>query len=305
MTAPARLLRRSAPRNDPACSVIATAGRPAVAGLSGGKQSRRLSVSRVAWRICRGTKKISHTAILSLLITGLVVFEAVAAAPSAEEDAVIAQNLAEMLRDGRTVISNNQALINDPNLGDKHLTGRVVLDQAVQSYAKATGSDPTTIDPSSRQGRLLGAMMAAIVAATDDNQATINAKGTGFKGFIPAVFARIVSEDFNQRAKGEAEVKVTAPPELVRNRKARPDAWEAEIIKTKLLDAQWPRGQSYSAVVDTNGRPAFRVAVPEYYAASCLACHGTPKGEMDLTGYPKEGGKLDDLGAVISITLYH
>ena len=106
-------------------------------------------------------------------------------------------------------------------------------------------------------------------------------------------------------AKGEAEVKVTAPPELVRNCKARPDAWEADIMKTKLLTADWPKGQSYSAVVDTNGRPAFRVAVPEYYAASCLVCHGSPKGEMDLTGYPKEGGKTGDLGAVISITLYH
>jgi hypothetical protein len=26
---------------------------------------------------------------------------------------------------------------------------------------------------------------------------------------------------------------------------------------------------------------------------------------MDITGYPKEGGKAGDLGAVISITLYH
>jgi len=119
------------------------------------------------------------------------------------------------------------------------------------------------------------------------------------------VFARLVSEDFNQRAKGEAVVKVTAPPELVRNRKARPDAWEADIMKTKLLATAWPKGQSYSAVVDVNGHPAFRVMVPEYYVASCLICHGSPKGEMDLTGYPKEGGQLGDLGAAISITLFH
>jgi hypothetical protein len=246
-----------------------------------------------------------RAALLALSIAGLTAAVAVAAAPPADEDAVIAQSLAEMLRDARTVISNNQDLINNPELGDKHLTGRVVLDQAVKSYAKATGSEPTKIDPNSRQGRLLRAMMAAIVAATDENQATINEKGTGFKGFIPSVFGRLVSEDFNQMAKGEAEVKVTAPPELVRNRKARPDAWEADIIKTKLLAAEWPRGQSYSAVVETNGHPAFRVAVPEYYATSCLVCHGSPKGEMDLTGYPKEGGKIGDLGAVISITLYH
>jgi len=230
---------------------------------------------------------------------------AVAAAAPADEDAAIAQRLAEMLRDARTVVSNNQDLINNPTLGDKHLTGRVVLDQTVDGYRKATGSDPVASDPSSRQGRLLRAMMAAIGAVTDDNQPTINEKGTAFKGFIPAVFARLVSEDFNQRAKGEAVVKVTAPPELVRNRKARPDAWEADIMKTKLLATAWPKGQSYSAVVDVNGHPAFRVMVPEYYVASCLICHGSPKGEMDLTGYPKEGGQLGDLGAAISITLFH
>jgi archaellum component FlaG (FlaF/FlaG flagellin family) len=147
---------------------------------------------------CRGPR----SAIFALLIVGMMTLRAVGAAPLADEDAVIAQSLAEMLRDARTVISNNQDLINNPELGDKHLSGQVVLEQAVKGYAKATGNDPTKIDPNSRQGRLLRAMMAAIVAATDDNQATINEKGTGFKGFIPAVFARLVSEDFNQMAKG-------------------------------------------------------------------------------------------------------
>jgi hypothetical protein len=196
-------------------------------------------------------------------------------------------------------------LINDPARGDKHLTGDIVLKEAVEIYSKEKGADPKSIDKNSREGRLLHAMMAAIIAVVDDNQETINAKGTGFKAFIPATFARLVAEEFGRLAKGEAEVKVTAPPELVRNRKARPDPWEADIIKTKLLDAAWPVGQSYSATVKTNGRSAFRIMVPEYYVESCLACHGTPKGEMDITGYPKEGGKLNDLGAVISITLYH
>jgi hypothetical protein len=44
--------------------------------------------------------------------------------------------------------------------------------------------------------------------------------------------------------------------------------------------------------------------MPEYYAASCLSCHGSPKGETDITGYPKEGGKEGDLGAVISVILF-
>jgi hypothetical protein len=228
-----------------------------------------------------------------------------ASAAAAEDDMALAQSLAEMLRDARTVISDQQDLINNQQLGDKHLTGEVVLEQAAAKYNKDTGIDPKKLDPASREGRLLRAMMAAIVEVVDDNQPTINKKGTGFKGFIPAVFARLVAESFDHLAKGEAEVKVTAPLELVRNRKARPDPWETQVIEKRLLDPAWPAGQPFSAEAEAKGRPAFRVMVPEYYVESCLACHGSPKGEMDITGYPKEGGKLNDLGAVISITLYH
>ncbi|TMJ59532.1 MAG: DUF3365 domain-containing protein [Alphaproteobacteria bacterium] len=239
-----------------------------------------------------------------LLLVGMSSMVAFAQQKTAEEDATIAQSLAEMLRDARAIISNNQGRINDPEIGDKGLSAKVVLDQAVETYKKDTGIDPMTVDPASRHGRLLRAMMGAISEVMDANQTTINAKGIGFKAFIPAVFGRLVAESFARLANGEAELKVTAPPELVRNRKARPDSFEEKIIKTKLIEPAWPRGQPYSEMTDAKGRPAYRVMVPEYYAASCLTCHGTPKGEMDITGYPKEGAKQDDLGGVISITLY-
>lgn len=226
----------------------------------------------------------------------------VQAAPA--DDANIAKNLADMLRAARQVISSNQARINDPNLGDKGLSGQVVLQQAIELYKKATGTDPASIDPASRLGRLLHAQMDAIVEVTDANQANINAKGVGFKAFIPAVFARLVNESFENRARNEAQIKVTAPDQLVRNRKARPDPWESDVIRSKLLKEDWPRGQAYTAEVDTKGRPAYRMMVPEYYTSSCLSCHGSPKGQTDITGYPKEGGKEGDLGAVISVTLF-
>jgi hypothetical protein len=220
------------------------------------------------------------------------------------DDANIARNLADMLRAARQVISSNQARINDPNLGDKGLSGQVVLQQAVAIFKKTTGTDPASIDPTSRLGRLMHAQMDAIVEVTDANQATINAKGVGFKAFIPAVFARLVNESFESHAKNEAQIKVTAPEQLVRNRKSRPDQWESQVIRDKLLQENWPRGQAYAAEVDTKGRPAYRMMMPEYYANSCLSCHGSPKGETDITGYPKEGGKEGDLGAVISVTLF-
>jgi hypothetical protein len=220
------------------------------------------------------------------------------------DDADIARNLADMLRAARQVISSNQAKINDPNLGDKGLTGQVVLQQAIEIFKKTTGTDPADIEPTSRLGRLIHAQMDAIVEATDANQATINAKGVGFKAFIPAVFARLVNESFESHAKNEAQMKVTAPEQLVRNRKSRPDPWESDVIRGKLLQENWPRGQAYAADVDTKGRQAYRMMMPEYYASSCLSCHGSPKGDTDITGYPKEGGKEGDLGAVISVTLF-
>src|SRR5260370_9229862 len=99
--------------------------------------------------------------------------------------------------------------------------------------------------------------MDAIVAATDANQATINAKGVGFKAFIPAVFARLVNEAFESRAKDEAQVKVTAPEQLVRNRKARPDEGEADVIRGKLLQADWPRGQAEAANAPAKEPPPY------------------------------------------------
>jgi hypothetical protein len=221
-----------------------------------------------------------------------------------DDDTVIAMDLAELLRASRTVVSRNQELINDPAKGDKGLTGEKVLADAIALYRETTGKDPSATDPETREGRLLRAQMQAIRDVVEENQDTINAEGVAFKGFIPAVFARLVNEKFDALVGDEAQVKVTAPEALVRNRKARPDAWEIGIIEGKFEHPDWPEGQPFSETLERDGKPAFRMIVPEYYAASCLACHGEPAGEVDITGYPKEGGKEGDLGAAISITLF-
>lgn len=216
----------------------------------------------------------------------------------------IALSLADMLRAAREVISDNQALINDPNVGEKGLTGDVVLAKSVEKYRRATGEDVAALDPQSRKAKLLQGQMEAIREIIDENQSTMNEKGLGFKGIIPAVIGRLVSERFNEKMMPDAAMKVTAPIELVRNRKALPDSWERKIIESRFLQPSWERGEMFSEAVDSRGRPAARILVPEYYSASCLACHGEVKGETDITGYPKEGGREGDLGGVISITLY-
>lgn len=251
------------------------------------------------------TASIEAIGAAALCITWLMAGSApVTSATIDDDDKLIAASLAAMLGAARTVVSRNQERINDPAIADKGLTGKVVLDEAVKIYREATNSDPLKVDKSTRHGRLLHIQMDAIVEVVDTNQKTINQPGVGFKAFIPATFGRLVNETFNRSAVNDAEMKGTAPLDLVRNRKARPDEWETEVIRDKLLAPDWPKGQLFAAVAKSKGRDAFRVAVPEYYAASCLSCHGGPKGQIDITGYPKEGAKEGDLGGVMSITLY-
>lgn len=221
-----------------------------------------------------------------------------------EQDMETALRLASLLRSARSVIASNQDLINDPKGGDKGLTGDHVLELATVAYLKANGTPPLHEGQDPQEARLIEAQMQAIRAVMADNQATINADGVGFKGFVPAVFGRLVNEKFAGLVGTEAQVKVTAPPDLIRNRKAIPDAWEARIIADDLMSQDWPKGQVYAELTDLGGKPAYRVLVPEYYSAGCLSCHGEPKGEIDVTGYPKEGGREGDLGGVISISIF-
>ncbi len=221
-----------------------------------------------------------------------------------EDDIVTGDRLAAMLRAARGVVSSHQSLINDPAVGEKNLTGDSVMSEAIDLYIEREGEPPSNDSVTPQEVELFEAQIAAIREIVDENQAMIDEKGVGFKGFIPAVFARLVNERFAEKVGDKALTKVTAPVELVRNRKARPDDWERQIIETRFLGSDWPKGQAYTEEVDKDGRKAFRMLIPEYYSASCLTCHGQPKGEVDVTGYPKEGGAEGDLAGAISITLF-
>ena len=220
------------------------------------------------------------------------------------QDMDTALRLAAMLQAARSVIASHQDLINDPDTGDKGLTGEHVVDLASKAFMEAKGSPPLFDGQDSAEARLIAAQLQAIRTVMDENQDMINAEGAGFKGFVPAVFARLVNEAFAGSVGSAARIKVTAPPDLVRNRKSLPDSWETRVISDELMSDRWVKGEVFAASADVDGKPAFRVLVPEYYSDGCLSCHGQPAGEIDVTGYPKEGGGPGDLGGVISITLF-
>lgn len=225
------------------------------------------------------------------------------AASQEEIDHTIAFHLTTLLRSAREVISHHQDLINERKVG-KDLTAKKVIHEAKANYAKATGRPFPAMDKTSLEGRLLQAELEAIQEVMDQAQPLINDPNRGFKGFVPAVFAYRVAEKFDQKVGDVAYLKLTAPKELIRHKGNMPDAWEERIIKNKFQSAGWKKDRFVEEVVDLKGKKAYRLLIPEYYEASCLSCHGEPKGATDITGGKKEGGKLGDLGGAISAAIY-
>jgi Protein of unknown function (DUF3365) len=238
-----------------------------------------------------------HKRIIALAALAL---SFVAAVPSqAANDQSLAVDLVAFLRAGQSVIAANQAKINDPALGDKGLTPAFVLEQTKAAYKEKTGRDIDEKDP------FIKIEIRAILDVMNDAQPVINEKGKAFKGFIPAVFATHVTQKFNAdpAAQGKISLKMTAPAEIVRNRKNRPDEWESKVIEAHFKSPAYDKTTPYSETTDMNGEQVYRYIIPVYYGENCMSCHGMPKGEIDITGSKKEGLKVGDLGGAFSVSI--
>jgi hypothetical protein len=209
-------------------------------------------------------------------------------------------HLTSLLRAARQVISDDE----DAMAAGKFLSGKELVERAKAKYAEQTGRALPNLDPASPEGRMLQAEMEAIQEVMDESQFSGLRSHGNFKGVIPAVFTYQVAQRFTGKVGEFAYVKLTAPPELIRHQPNTPDAWEKNVIQDKFQSPGWNKGEFVEEVAELNGKKAYRVIIPEYYEPSCLACHGEPKGSVDITGGKKEGGKLGDLGGAISAAIY-
>lgn len=50
-------------------------------------------------------------------------------------------------------------------------------------------------------------------------------------------------------------------------------------------------------------RRLLRTMMPIYYSEDCLTCHGSPKGILDMSGYPREGAQTGELAGAISVQI--
>ena len=239
--------------------------------------------------------RITVLSVASGLLTGAVLLCIPPVHAAGEHE--VADLLIKMVQAGRTVMAKHQPVINNPDLVDKGFTPAVFEKEITQIYldkAKHDLSQPANTP----QDKLLHALLRAGKDVVADHQPAINRPGIAYKNFIPAVWARKTGEKF-EKATG-IRLKLTSANYRYRGNK--PDEFEAEVLKL-FEDKEYPKGKGYSRTVMQDGKPVLRMVVPEYAGKACLSCHGTPKGQRDISGNGKEGWLEGDPAGAISLTM--
>jgi hypothetical protein len=213
-----------------------------------------------------------------------------------------ARLLAVLLDSGRVVVGRVQPTLNNPRLENKNFSRSVFESQLRKEFLVRTGHDLRNLVPAPMPERakpLLLRLGLLMQKAVEEVQPEINKKGIGFKGFIPAVFGTKVSEQFSKEA--GVKLRQIGPPGIEpRNPNNKPDEQEEQA----LLGVQQRHPRVGDHVVEQQlPDNTIQVLLPLFYNKQCLACHGKPKGGVDISGYEKEGFKEGDLGGAISVTL--
>ena len=147
------------------------------------------------------------------------------------------------------------------------------------------------------EARLLSTQMNAAWNYIDAMQDSINYNSDGtydFKNVYCSVAGKSIARNFTNKT--GCIIRYTR--ENPRTGSDAPDEFELAALRSFEQG-----GTEYYGVSVYEGRSVFRYlsALPMKYG--CLTCHGEPAGEIDETGYPKEGYQLGDLAGAISLII--
>jgi general secretion pathway protein A len=219
-----------------------------------------------------------------------------------EEERETSRLLAILFDSGRIVVGMNQDLINDASKGDKGFTPAVFEKQVLTVFKQRTGinlSDPQGSLPAMARP-LLDRLLEESKRTIQSYQTPINIAGISYKGLIPATFGTETAKRFHTWS--GIYLRQIAPERFLRNEKNKPDQYEAATLQALAVQASAFAESPFKWEI-TEGGQALRLMLPLYYNKACLDCHGEPKGQRDITGYPREGGKEGELGGAISVKL--
>lgn len=172
----------------------------------------------------------------------------------------------------------------------------LIVSTAWTSYAQRQ----QTINELREKGLVLSQQMTAVwdfMSANQDRfEATAFAENGSYQGLHCAIAGRSIAQLFTNES-GYVTRFVNFNP---RNVEDTPDEFESQALDAFYAD---PSLKEYYAITDYQGQQVFRYLAPMKIERTCLECHGEPKGEIDITGHPKEGWAIDDMGGAISIVI--
>lgn len=235
------------------------------------------------------------------LAVPLIVMPMISRAEPIEDASETGRLLAILLDAGRGAIAKNQDLINDASKANKGYTSEVFERQVAEDFQQRTGIALANLEGAQIPliaKPLLSRLMQEAKKTIDTYQPVINVPGFAYKGLIPATFGTETATRFQSWS--GIYLKQTAPSHLVRNPRNKPDDYEsASFSRFSTSHSQQVADKVFSEVTD-DGKYV-RVLLPLFYKQACLACHGEPKGQRDISGYPREGAKEGELGGAISV----
>jgi uncharacterized protein DUF3365 len=210
-----------------------------------------------------------------------------------------ARLLAVLLDSGRNVINEHQVLYDEQEMTERNLTPEMFERQLLDVFRSRSGTDLRDIEAAripTRAKKLLKELVVVSTEVVAEAQPEINRRGGGHQEFIPAIFGSRVSTRFTQRTHVRLKQTALAP----RNPLNAPDAIERTAL-AEFADPSYPLEKVISEVTAKSG--SLRLMFPLYTTRKCLDCHGDPKGELDRTGYPREGLKLGQNAGAISVVI--
>ncbi|MEC4184544.1 DUF3365 domain-containing protein [Adlercreutzia sp. R21] len=149
------------------------------------------------------------------------------------------------------------------------------------------------------KGQVLAQQMDAVwefMASNQERLEQISYTSEGvYQGLHCAIVGRSIGALFTSQSTYSTKFVNFNP----RNAADEPDSFEAAAL-TAFNEGS---AAEYYEIASVDGEEVFRYAAPMRIEENCLECHGEPAGEIDVTGFPKEGWQLGDVGGAISIVM--
>lgn len=210
-----------------------------------------------------------------------------------------ARLLAVLLDSGRNVINEHQVLLDEQEKTKKDFTPEMFERQLEEVFRSRSGTDLKDLEVArvpARAKKLLKELALVSKQVVRESQSEINRRDDGLKEFIPAIYGARVATRFTERTHVRLKQTALAP----RNPLNAPDVIERAALEA-FADPAYPLEKVISEV--TAGSGSLRLMFPLYTTRNCLDCHGDPKGELDRTGYPREGLRLGQNAGAISVVI--